>query len=61
MDNLREVKRFYVKLVGRGLALMLSDGATRKVWKELARYPGSVCSMDYMTQEAVIFVPKESK
>jgi hypothetical protein len=59
----KEVKRFYVAVRrgSQGLSLKLTDGATRKVRRAVAKAgDGAVYSFDYVTQEAVISVPAET-
>lgn len=54
----REVKRFRVTLVQRGMALKCSDGASRKIRAAVDKAGESAWyEFDYFTQEAVIFVP----
>jgi hypothetical protein len=56
--NAVEVKRFHigVRLGSQGFIVKLTDGATRRVWKEIAKAgEGSFCRFDYGTQEAVIY------
>lgn len=59
----KEVKRFHVGLRrGRqGFSIKLTDGATRRVERELAKAgEGSTYEFDYDCQEAVIFAQSES-
>ena len=58
--ELVEVKRFHVgvRMGGQGMCLKLTDGATRRLRKECAKWPDSHYEFDYMTQEAVILAPK---
>jgi len=63
VDVPREVKRFRVavKMGGQGMMLKCSDGASRRIKRELAKAgEGSWYEFDYATQEAVIYIPGES-
>jgi hypothetical protein len=64
VDVPKEVKRFRVaiKVGSQGMLLKCSDGASRRIRKECAKAGDeSWYEFDYATQEAVIFVPGESK
>jgi hypothetical protein len=64
VDVPREVKRFHVaiKAGGQGLLLKCSDASSRRIRRECAKAgEESWYEFDYATQEAVIFVPGESK
>jgi len=64
VDVPREVKRFRVaiKAGAQGMLLKCGDGASRRIRRECQNAGGeSWYEFDYATQEAVIFVPGESK
>jgi hypothetical protein len=64
VDVPKEIKRFRVavKMGGQGLMLKCSDAASRRIHRECQKAgEGSWHEFDYATQEAVIFVPGESK
>lgn len=58
----KEVKRFPVSVrPGDGLQIVVSDGGTRRIRRELAKAGGAAWyEFDYMTQEAIILVPSET-
>lgn len=56
----KEVKRFRIGIRrgGNGLTLKLTDGATRRVNAAVAKAgEGAWYEFDFMTQEAIIFIP----
>jgi hypothetical protein len=58
MSDRVEVKRFHVavRIGGQGFCLKVTDGGTRRIWRELAKAgTGSFYEFDYNTQEAVIY------
>ena len=64
VDVPKEVKRFRVSIKSgaQGLLLKCSDASSRRIRKECERVgEESWYEFDYETQEAVIFVPGESK
>ncbi len=64
VDVPKEVKRFRVaiKVGSQGMLLKCSDAASRRIRKECQRAgEESWYEFDYATQEAVVFVPGESK
>jgi hypothetical protein len=64
VDVPREVKRFHVaiRMGGQGLLVKCSDAASRRIRRECQKAgDDSWHEFDYGTQEAVIFVPGESK
>ena len=64
VDVPREVKRFRVavRAGSQGLSLKCSDASSHRIRRECAKAgEGSWYEFEYSTQEAVIFVPGESK
>ena len=64
VDVPKEIKRFRVaiKTGAQGLLLKCSDSSSRRIRKECQKAgEESWYEFDYATQEAVIFVPGESK
>lgn len=60
VETYKEVRRFRVavRMGGQGLSLKLTDHASRKVREAVEKAgPNATYAFDYMTQEAVIFVP----
>ena len=60
MEQDIEVKRFRVgvRWGSQGFMLKVTDGGTRRIWKEVSKAgEGAYYRFDYMTQEAVIMKP----